>query len=233
MARRIFIILAFVLSLNLGIPIVNAVSPFSQSYTSQASNDLNAARIINAVGCVPSILTGTLTSATSTTLTDTRQIWSANQWTSATLKITSGGDQGDTKPIASNTQNKVMITGSFSTTPKPGDSYVITGTSGGGDYSCSASVGGSTGQNSILGPIVNTILVFGNFFAAASFLVQIAAGVLVPGYYVHQWTASTCGPTDSGCLKIADDFAALLQAIVWFAYADGIIYFISGRDLLG
>lgn len=233
MARRIFTILALVLALNLSIPIVNAISPFSPSYTSQASNDLNSAKIINAVGCVPTSLNGVVSSATSSSVTDSSQIWSANQWTGSTITITSGPDSGDTKVIASNTQTKITISGTWATTPGKANTFTITGASGGSAYSCSASVGGSVGQNSILGGIVNTILVFGNFFAAASFLVQLAAGVVVPGYYVQQWTSAACSPLDYQCLNIANLFAVLLQSVVWLAYADGIFYVISGRDILG
>ncbi|HKT21739.1 MAG TPA: hypothetical protein VJR06_03840, partial [Nitrososphaerales archaeon] len=133
----------------------------------------------------------------------------------------------------SSTGTMLTISGTWSTVPTRGDSYQITGTSGGSDYSCSASVGGQVGQNSILGSIVNTILVFGNFFAAASFLVQIAGGVIVPSYYLMSWMSPACGGTDSVCLGIALAIAGLYQAIVWFAYGDGFFYIISGRDILG
>ncbi|MDA4119259.1 MAG: hypothetical protein OK436_01605 [Thaumarchaeota archaeon] len=233
MARRIFVILAFILALNLGIPIVNAISPFSPGYTSQSSNDLTTAKVINAVGCKPSSLTGTVTAATSGSLTDNRQIWSTNQWTGASVKITSGLDSGDSKSIVTNTPTALTISGNFVTTPSVGDGYTIVGTTGGSDYSCSASVGGAVGQNSILGPIVNTILVFGNFFAAASFLVQIAGGIAVPSYYLYTWMSASCNPTDIGCLSVAFSLSGLYQAVAWFAYADAFFYIISGRDILG
>ena len=156
MARRVFVILAFVLALNLGIPVVNALSPFSAGYSTQPSTDLNTAKIIGQVGC-------TTTSATTN-----------------------------------------------------------------GAYSCNASLGGSSsGTSGILGPVVNTILVFGNFFAALGFLANIAGGVLVPSYYLVQWFGGSNIPSS---LTL---FVAFYQGLVWFAYADGFMYILSGRDLLG
>ena len=96
----------------------------------------------------------------------------------------------------------------------------------GGNVSCTISVGGS-GSSGIFGPVVNTILVFGNFFAAAGFLGQLVDGVVVPSYYLTQWL---------GGFNIAEGLAELvifIQGLIWFAWADGLMYIISGRDLLG
>lgn len=155
MARRIFIIIAFILALDVAIPTVNAMSPFSAAYQSTPANDpgFGVTKVVHTVGC------GT--------------------------------------PDAT------------------------------GNYSCNVTIGGTAGSSSILGPIVNTILVFGNFFYAAGFLGQLAGGVVVPSYYLTQWM---------GGLNISPGNALwvfLIQGLIWFAYADGIVYIISGRDIFG
>lgn len=154
--RPVFAVLAFILALNLGIPVVNALSPFSSSYTTQPNTDFNTAKIVAQAGCSTSSIT------------------------------TSGG------------------------------------------YSCSASLGGnSNGQSGILGSVVNTILVFGNFFAALGFLAQIAGGVIVPSYYLTQWLG---GSSISSPMLL---LVAFYQGLVWFVYAEGFFYILSGRDIAG
>jgi hypothetical protein len=154
MARRIFIVLAFILAIDLMIPVVNALSPFSVDYTTQPSNSasLGATKIIGDVGCTP--------------------------------------------PAS-------------------------------GNLSCSVSVGGTGSSTGVLGPVVNTILVFGNFFYAAGFLGQLSGGIVIPSYYLTQWFGGA-GIADGLAL-----FVIAFQGLIYLAYADGIVYIISGRDILG
>ena len=87
--------------------------------------------------------------------------------------------------------------------------------------------GNSNGQSGILGSVVNTILVFGNFFAALGFLAQIAGGVIVPSYYLTQWLG---GSSISSPMLL---LVAFYQGLVWFVYAEGFFYILSGRDIAG
>jgi hypothetical protein len=89
---------------------------------------------------------------------------------------------------------------------------------------CNASVSSGSTNSGIFGPVVNTILVFGNFFAAASFLVNLAIAVIVPGAYIMTWLG---GPNNATAVAIAGMF----QAAVWVAYALDFFYIISGRFL--
>lgn len=156
MARRAFVILGFVLALNLCIPVVNALSPFSTTYTTQPSTDLSTPKILGQVGC-------------STSAVSTAQ-----------------------------------------------------------SYTCSAALGSTGGSSSnILGSVVNTILVFGNFFAALGFLASIAGGMLVPSYYLTQWFGGANIP--SALLLLV----AAYQGLCWFAYLDAFAYILSGRDFFG
>lgn len=99
-------------------------------------------------------------------------------------------------------------------------------TSPGNTLTCNASLATGNTNAGIFGPVVNTILVFGNFFAAASFLVNIAVGVIVPGAYVLTWAGGPQNPT-------AVALSALYQGLVWVLYALDFFYIVSGRWLKG
>ena len=56
MARPFFIVFAFVLSVNLMIPVVNMVSPFASSLTTAPSTGITVPNIVGAAGCTTSNL---------------------------------------------------------------------------------------------------------------------------------------------------------------------------------
>ena len=93
-----------------------------------------------------------------------------------------------------------------------------------GSAGCNASVSGSGSSGGILGSISNTVFVFGNFFAALTFLAQMAIGVLVPGQYVFQWLYAIFGSYSDALL-----IAGVFQCLIWVAYAYDFFYIVSGR----
>ena len=92
-----------------------------------------------------------------------------------------------------------------------------------GNSNCVAGLSGVS-QRGIFGTIVSTVLVFGNFYAAAQFLATLSTGVILPGAYVLEWLG---GPTNAGAIAVA----GLVQGLVWMAYAELLFYIISGRWL--
>jgi hypothetical protein len=93
-----------------------------------------------------------------------------------------------------------------------------------GQVNCSASLSGG-GTTSLFGSVVNTIMVFGNFPAAVNFLVQLSVGVILPGVYIIMFLGGTSNPAAVG-------IGGAFQTLVWFSYAEGLFYIISGRWLL-
>jgi hypothetical protein len=93
-----------------------------------------------------------------------------------------------------------------------------------GNNTCNASVAGSGSSGGILGTIANTVFVFGNFFAALSFLANLALGVLVPGQYIFTWLYQIFGNFDDALL-----IAGVFQTLIWVAYAYDFFYIVSGR----
>lgn len=79
-------------------------------------------------------------------------------------------------------------------------------------------------SSGLFGTIVNTVLVFGNFYAAAQFLATLSTGVILPGAYVLEWLG---GPSNIGALAVA----GMVQGLTWMAYAELLFYLISGRWL--
>lgn len=154
---KIFLILAFVLVLNVVMPAINHISPYTTATLVPNTSALTTATVIGAAGC-----TG-----------------------------------------INKTNTNANCTGSL-------------GTSG-----LSSSGGGG-----IFGAVVNTILVFGNFFAAANFLVQLFGGVLVPGYYVYGWLVAF-----GASATTAGEIMLIYTTPCWIAYAYGLFYIISGRWL--
>jgi hypothetical protein len=67
---------------------------------------------------------GTVSSADSTTLTDTTKSWTTNQWQNQTVYIASGTDAGDHEAVLSNDQNTLTV-GSWQITPDSTSRYVI------------------------------------------------------------------------------------------------------------
>lgn len=71
-------------------------------------------------------ITGNASSAgTSTVLNDTLPGWTANQWAGFALKMNSGTNAGQTRPISSNTTNSITVTPAFSSAIASGDAYQI------------------------------------------------------------------------------------------------------------
>ena len=95
-----------------------------------------------------------------------------------------------------------------------------------GQYNCTGGLTptSNSGFFSSLGSALNSLLVFGNFFAAAQFLVTLTAGVVLPGAYVLEWLG---GAGNIGALAMA----AMVQGLIWISYAEGLMYIISGRWL--
>ncbi len=86
-----------------------------------------------------------------------------------------------------------------------------------GNSTCAASPGPSS-SGTILGGIASTVLVFGNFLAAAQFIAQVAFGAALPYTFLTGWGM------DPG-------LALAISAMVWLAYATTLFYIISGRPL--
>ena len=66
---------------------------------------------------------------TTTVLNDTLPGWTANQWVGFTLKMNSGTNAGQTRPITANTTSSITVSPAFSTAIASGDSYQIIDTS--------------------------------------------------------------------------------------------------------
>lgn len=92
-----------------------------------------------------------------------------------------------------------------------------------------ASLGSTGGSTSAFGSLLSgTVLVFGYFYAAVQYIAALAAGALLPYQYVYNWLAWS-NATD--VKNTASAIAAMVNVLVWFAYANDIIYLISGRFL--
>ena len=64
-----------------------------------------------------SIVTRTATGGTTTTLVDTSQFWTANQWAGYPVSITRGTDVGQSGTIKSNTANALTLSGKWTSAP--------------------------------------------------------------------------------------------------------------------
>jgi len=69
--------------------------------------------------------TGMVTSATSTTLTDTTKNWPTDQWKDYVVEITSGTGEGQIRKIVSNTNNTLTVDPPWTTTPDTTSRYAI------------------------------------------------------------------------------------------------------------
>ena len=93
-----------------------------------------------------------------------------------------------------------------------------------GLVSCNATVAAG-GGGGIFGSIVSgTLLIFGNFFAAAQYLANLAIGMVLPYNYIYSWL--NWSPSAS---SVAAAIAAMVNALVWVAYANEWMYILSGR----
>lgn len=70
-------------------------------------------------------LSAQATSATSSSLTDTHQTWSSNQWTGYSVQITSGTGRGESAVVVSNTATTLTISGTWTTTPDSTSRFAI------------------------------------------------------------------------------------------------------------
>ena len=99
----------------------------------------------------------------------------------------------------------------------------------GGTVKANASIGaGSTGgSTSAFGSLITgTLLVFGNFYAAVQYLASLAVGVMLPYRYVYAWLAWSNAPAVTNTAAL---IAGMVNVLVWVAYANEIIFLISGR----
>ena len=73
------------------------------------------------------IVSSTATSGASTTLTDTAQTWTTNQYSGFRVRLTGGTGSGQYRSIASNTATALTISPSWTTNPDATSTYVIEG----------------------------------------------------------------------------------------------------------
>lgn len=73
----------------------------------------------------PSIYVGTVSSATSTTLTDTGSNWETNQWANYLVDITGGTGVGQVRIISSNTSDTLTVNEAWTTIPDSTSTYAI------------------------------------------------------------------------------------------------------------
>lgn len=71
-------------------------------------------------------VTGTATAGAASALTDTGATWSVNEWTGATITITSGTGSGQSRTVASNTATVITTSTAWTTNPAAGSVYTIT-----------------------------------------------------------------------------------------------------------
>lgn len=71
--------------------------------------------------------TGTVTSATSTTLEDSSKKWGVDQWVEAYVEITDGKGKGQIRKIISNTETELTISSPWSVVPDTTSKYRIFG----------------------------------------------------------------------------------------------------------
>ncbi len=70
-------------------------------------------------------VSSTATSGAASTLTDTSQTWTVDEWAGAVVKITGGTGEGQWKNIVSNTVDTLTISGSWDTTPDATSQYYV------------------------------------------------------------------------------------------------------------
>lgn len=91
---------------------------------------------------------------------------------------------------------------------------------------CNATVSAGPGGG-IFGSVVSgTLLVFGNFFAALQYLANLGVGMVLPYSYVYHWLAWS---DSSSVTTTAAAIAAMVNVLVWVAYANDFFYIVSGR----
>lgn len=73
------------------------------------------------------LVSGTATSATSTTLTVGGKSWTTNQWANSQVRITGGLGVGQVRTISSNTGTVLTVSAAWTTTPDGTSTYVIEG----------------------------------------------------------------------------------------------------------
>ena len=142
--------------------------------------------------CPASSTSGTSTGATGTTLVDTSQSWTANQWFGYTVKITSGAAAGESGVIVSNTKNTLYISSTWAILPSS-NSYTIAATSVGsaipvtteGDYTS------SPGQ-----PFPNA----GTYYWYATYTPSSGSPTTSPCEPLTVTTGIACNPTTQICL---------------------------------
>lgn len=72
-------------------------------------------------------VSGTATSATSTTLVNSGKTWTTNNWANYQVRITGGTGAGQFRTIASNTATTLTVSAAWTTTPDSTSTYVIEG----------------------------------------------------------------------------------------------------------
>lgn len=99
-----------------------------------------------------------------------------------------------------------------------------------GNYTCGASVSGGPSSSStdfFSGLVSTTQFVFGNFFVAAQFLINVVSYVVLPGAYVSGYLG--CSLQNNCANPAGGIIGGAVQSLVWYSYGGTIVYFISGR----
>lgn len=86
-------------------------------------------RMVATPGYLEDFVTGTATSATSTTLVNSAKTWTTNNWANYQVRITGGTGVGQFRTISSNTSTTLTVSSAWTTTPDTTSTYVIEGNS--------------------------------------------------------------------------------------------------------
>ena len=89
-----------------------------------------------------SVSSGTVTAATTTTLSDSTKTWTTNAYASASVRIVSGTGVGQVRTISSNTATQLTVSTAWTTTPTTSSVYSIEGT-------LSGALTGPTGSSTV------------------------------------------------------------------------------------
>ena len=84
-------------------------------------------RIVSTPSNVGAFVSGTTTSATSTTLVNSSKNWTVNQWSNYQVTIISGTGAGQTRTISSNTSTTLTVSAAWTVTPDSTSVYEIEG----------------------------------------------------------------------------------------------------------
>lgn len=87
------------------------------------------AKLVSTPGYLEDFVTGTATSATSTTLVKSGAAWGTNTWSNYQVRIAAGTGAGQTRTIASNTATTLTVSAAWTITPDATSQFEIEGNS--------------------------------------------------------------------------------------------------------